>query len=71
MSRITWPVARSESEISPEAPVVGPVAGSWHASPGGFAVAGPWAAIYRVAYERALDARRPSRFQMRMEPCWN
>lgn len=72
MSRINWTVP----PIATQAPTATiPVAEAGEAgfgpTSGGFAVSGPWAAIYRLAYERALAATTPSRFQRMLEPCWN
>ncbi len=72
MSRITWPFSSAASVSSPVATASEPIAAAWlPTASGGFVVAGPWAAIYRLAYERALAAQAPSRFQKMMEPCWN
>lgn len=65
MSRINWTVSPPPAQpIAATIPAFIPTAG-------GFAAVGPWAAIYRVAYERALAATTPSRFQRMLEPCWN
>jgi len=70
MSRINWPVSVATDTIQPAASPVGDA--TWvQATAGGFAVAGPWAAVYRVAYLRAKAALEPSKFQKMMEPCWN
>ena len=72
MSRIQWSVPTNPA-LAPAAstPTTGTVAGSFAPVNGGFTVAGPWASIYRVAYERAVAATTPSRFQRMLEPCWN
>lgn len=72
MSRINWTVSPSAAQVSAATiPTFGAEAGGFGPANGGYAVSGPWAAIYRLAYERALAATAPSRFQRMMEPCWN
>ncbi|WP_165252149.1 hypothetical protein [Paludisphaera soli] len=74
MSRITWPVGSSKVSVSSSATSSAsePTAAAFFpTASGGFVVSGPWAAIYRLAYQQALAAREPSRFQKMMEPCWN
>lgn len=74
MSRISWTVPASSASAPPTSfPATG-LAGTpayFTATAGGFVVAGPWAAIYRMAYEQALAAAAPSKFQKMLEPCWN
>lgn len=72
MSRINWTAASPASRnATATIPTFDAGAGSFGPMAGGFAVAGPWAAIYRLAYEQALAANAPSRLQRMMEPCWN
>jgi hypothetical protein len=72
MSRINWTVTPPAARpIAATIPTFETTAGGFGPMNGGFAVCGPWAAIYRVAYERALAAATPSRFQRMLEPCWN
>ncbi|AMV37731.1 hypothetical protein [Planctomyces sp. SH-PL62] len=69
MSRINWSVSSPSASVPSS---TAPGAATWFApAAGGFTVAGPWASIYRLAYQQALAAREPSRFQKMMEPCWN
>ncbi|MDG3006143.1 hypothetical protein [Paludisphaera mucosa] len=73
MSRITWSVPTSTASVSSVATSTHAtrVTGSFVPTAGGFMVAGPWAAVYRLAYEQALAATQPSKFQKMLEPCWN
>ena len=71
MSRINWTVSPSATQVSTATIPFNAGGGGFGAANGGFAVSGPWAAIYRLAYERALATTTPSRFQRMLEPCWN
>ncbi|WP_337173134.1 hypothetical protein [Paludisphaera sp.] len=72
MSRINWTVNPPAAPAhAATLPAFDAAAAGFGPMNGGFAVSGPWAAIYRLAYERALAATTPSRFQRMLEPCWN
>ena len=74
MSRIKWPVSSASDTVSTPARIAPTAIGGapWvQATPAGFVVSGPWAAVYQMAYLRTQEALAPSRFQKMMEPCWN
>lgn len=74
MSRFNWTDSSTATQVSTAtatAMACPAGVGSFQPSAGGFVVSGPWAEIYRLAYERALAMNAPSRFQKMMEPCWN
>lgn len=72
MSRISWTLASSSVSVAQAAvPTYEPVAAPFTPVTGGFMVGGPWAAMYRLAYEQALAMNGPSRFQKMLEPCMN
>jgi hypothetical protein len=82
MSRISFPAA---SASTTNLPAIAPAALAMTTFPGtivacapgftpaagGFSAGEAWTQLYRFAYQQAQAALEPSRFQMRLSPCWN